>query len=93
MALFSCNECGGKVSDNASKCPHCGAGQLKSVGVSGGQRLLGVILVILGSGLTIFIFDSKYASGGMTTIPIILIVLGIIIMFSPEKNKNQRNDE
>lgn len=25
MALVSCSECGGKVSDKASSCPHCGA--------------------------------------------------------------------
>jgi hypothetical protein len=25
MALISCGECGGKVSDTASTCPHCGA--------------------------------------------------------------------
>lgn len=25
MALMTCNECGGKVSDKAGSCPHCGA--------------------------------------------------------------------
>ena len=24
MALFDCPECGGKVSDKANQCPHCG---------------------------------------------------------------------
>ena len=32
MAMTTCNECKGKISDQAWTCPHCGIGQDKSLG-------------------------------------------------------------
>lgn len=34
MALISCKECSKEVSDNASKCPHCGARLKPSAGAT-----------------------------------------------------------
>ena len=43
MAMIKCHECGKEISDEADKCPHCGAPPKK--GVSAGSI---VILVLLG---------------------------------------------
>ena len=45
MALIDCLECGGRVSDKAPGCPHCGApvvreGPLPTPSALGGQRVL-----------------------------------------------------
>jgi PBP1b-binding outer membrane lipoprotein LpoB len=47
MALITCSECGGKISDKATSCPHCGA----KAGKKRPKRLLAIIvggIVILG---------------------------------------------
>ncbi len=50
--IINCQECGDEMSDNALKCPHCGAGLSMSRGFSSFRRNLGimggVILVLIG---------------------------------------------
>lgn len=46
MAIIKCEECGGKVSDTAEKCPHCGAAVPKKT--SPFHKLLaGLMLVVV----------------------------------------------
>lgn len=55
MAMTTCSECGGSISDRATVCPHCGAGRSlspqtpfeKGVGYAGGVVLLLVFGFVL----------------------------------------------
>ncbi len=47
MALISCNECSNEVSDNATKCPHCGARLKSSLITKSIKFLFGAIFVFL----------------------------------------------
>lgn len=53
MALKSCKECGGPVSDKAESCPRCGANQPKKTSlltwIIGGLFAFGVLFAVYGS--------------------------------------------
>ena len=51
MAMIQCQECGERMSDEAIKCPQCGAHRLSAVGVSGFQKVCAVLGILMGAGV------------------------------------------
>ena len=56
MALTNCKKCGKEISDQASKCPHCGASRLDAIGVpnSTARKVAGWLLILFGIGVLVF---------------------------------------
>lgn len=46
MALVKCKECGEKISENASTCPHCGAKQPQKTSVKAWLSLILIVLLV-----------------------------------------------
>ena len=59
MAIESCHECGGKISNSAKYCPHCGSPSRAEALKSTGEKISAV-----GCLLTLFV-----------TVPILIIVI------------------
>lgn len=76
MAIISCKECGGQVSDTAATCPHCGAAVAKPVAqiVTIEKKSGGVWKWILGIPVGLFI---------------LVMVIGSLNPDSPEKAKDR----
>lgn len=48
MTMVKCRECGGSVSTEAPKCPHCGVFWMKSAGVPVSGKVGGILLILVG---------------------------------------------
>lgn len=67
MALIKCKECGKEVSNQAAKCPNCGAPVKKSIGGFGLVVLIFMGMAILGIIISVIVSDHQPRSSSPST--------------------------
>ena len=63
MAMIQCKECGRKISENASLCPHCGVACLSDAGAEIDKKIIGFFIfggVVIFYGLVFFYPDGIF---------------------------------
>jgi len=86
MSILSCGECHKPISDTASRCPHCGAGRMKAVGVRSvvGVKTIGAVIALAGFWLMAMEYDNGH-SGSIASM--IAIAVGLTLLFFTPMHK------
>lgn len=90
MALVKCYECDKEISEYAKICPHCGVIGMRARGVNVRQRVLGIVMALIGFAVIVLSASDMVENidSRLKFFSALLFIMGVFLAGGKSRRKN-----